>query len=151
MMMDKDLKRFWTKVNKTNTCWLWKGSLKKYGYGQYYARTKKFRAHRYIWERLNGPIPKGLQLDHLCRVRHCVNPKHLDIVTNRENALRGNGITAINARKKECNSGHWLAGKNLIIIKRRGRLPHRKCLQCRRASFRKYYHKNRRLNGGRDV
>lgn len=85
-------RRFWSKVNKT--CWLWTASKKSNGYGEYWDKGKLHRAHKFLWEKLNGPVPTGLQLDHLCRVRSCVNPKHLEAVTSRVNLLRGEGITA---------------------------------------------------------
>jgi hypothetical protein len=63
-------------------------------------------AHRVIYEYLVGPIPDGLSIDHLCRVRHCVNPAHLEPVTHRENVLRGQAPTAVNGRKTRCKRGH---------------------------------------------
>ncbi|MCZ6447620.1 MAG: HNH endonuclease signature motif containing protein [Alphaproteobacteria bacterium] len=70
-------------------------------------------AHRFSYETLVGPIPEGLILDHLCRVRSCCNPSHSEAVTHRVNILRGDGITAINARKLFCKRGHPLFGENL--------------------------------------
>lgn len=80
--------RFWTKVNKTETCWIWMGSKDWQGYGQFWIQKKLFPAHRWSYERLVGPIPVGLQIDHLCRTTSCVNPSHLEPVTQRENVLR---------------------------------------------------------------
>ncbi len=97
--------RFWAKVNKTNSCWLWTGLLSERGYGIFKA-TKKVRAHRFAYELLIGPIPDGLSLDHLCRVRHCVRPSHLEPVTAAENNRRGDGLTAHNMRKTRCLRGH---------------------------------------------
>jgi len=79
-------------------CWLWTASLNAGGYGQFASGSIGTRlAHRWRWEMENGPVPEGLELDHLCRVRHCVNPAHLEPVTRRENLLRGETLTAKNA------------------------------------------------------
>jgi hypothetical protein len=99
------MKRFWDNVAKTETCWLWLGARGGH-YGSYYSDGKSVLAHRFAYEALVGPIPDGLQIDHLCRVRLCVNPAHLEPVTQRENILRGTGPTAVNARKTHCPKGH---------------------------------------------
>lgn len=75
-----------------------------------------------------GKIRKGMQLDHLCRIRHCVNPNHLEVVTPRENILRGFGEGAKNKRKTKCIRGHEFAGKNLKI----DTLGKRVCMKCKR-------------------
>lgn len=103
---------FWAKVEKTDGCWLWTGMLAWNGYGLFYVAKRLKRAHRIAYAELAGPIPEGLSLDHLCRVRHCVNPAHLEPVPNRTNVLRGEGITAQNARKTECIRGHALSPDN---------------------------------------
>ncbi len=72
-----------------NGCWLWKGSLDKDGYGFMGVAEKRFRAHRYSYEQLVGPIPKELEIDHVCKVRACINPAHLELVTYKENMRRG--------------------------------------------------------------
>lgn len=74
--------RFWDKVNKTETCWLWTGSVGTHGYGGFRYDGKVKKAHRVSYEMTNGAIPNGLQVDHICRVRHCVNPDHLRTATN---------------------------------------------------------------------
>ena len=83
------IERFWTLVDKTNTCWLWKGTFFAEGYGAFKLDGKTHRAHRLAWFLVNGKIPKGKCLDHLCRVKSCVNPKHLDVVTWAVNQQRG--------------------------------------------------------------
>ncbi len=111
--------RFWAKVHKTNTCWLWTGAIiANSGYGQFrYARRSGGRvlAHRYAYELLIGLIPEGLVIDHLCRNRACVRPSHLEAVTHRENILRGEGLAAQNARKTHCTQRHPYSGDNLYV------------------------------------
>ncbi len=97
---------FWERVDKTGSCWLWTGHLQSGGYGQMRLDGYLTLVHRIAYQAMVGPVPAGLQLDHLCRVRRCVNPDHLEPVTNRENVLRGAGITAQNAKKTHCKRGH---------------------------------------------
>lgn len=87
-------------------CWLWKASTTTLGYGQVQFEGRLRRAHRVVFETLVGPIPPGLQLDHLCRNPGCVNPAHLEPVTPRENTLRGLAPSAVNSRKIHCPQGH---------------------------------------------
>lgn len=99
--------RFAAKVEKNRKgCWLWTGRVLPTGYGQFFYNGKHRRAHRVAYEWAMGPIPEGLEIDHLCRVRNCVNPKHMEAVTHRENVLRGQTPTGINARKTHCSRGH---------------------------------------------
>lgn len=121
--------RFWAKVNVDGLggCWLWTASLNKYGYARFKSGFH-VTGHRFAYELLVGPIPKGLQLDHLCRVRHCVNPDHLEPVTNHENLLRGLTLPAINAAKTHCPQGHPYSGHNLLL-----RGGGRGCRECRRS------------------
>lgn len=96
-------------------CWVWQGEPTENGYGQYTvgggAERKTYLAHRYVYELLVGPIPEGLDLDHLCRVRLCVNPDHLQPVTRAVNLERGFGGPGLNRRKTTCPKGHLLDGK----------------------------------------
>lgn len=78
--------RFWSFVDKTDTCWFWIGTRSDTGYG---SLPPYVNAHRFAYETFVGPIPKGLEIDHLCRVRACVNPAHLEAVTHQENVRRG--------------------------------------------------------------
>ena len=101
----------WSRIDKTDSCWLWRGPTRS-GYGRVKLNGATRTAHRVVYELLVGPIPDGLQLDHLCRVRNCVNPEHLDPVSARENTLRGNGVAAVHARKTHCSKGHLFDEKN---------------------------------------
>ena len=86
----------------TTPCWIWRGRMLPEGYG-YFAKTRT--AHRFSYQ-LARPIPDGMTIDHLCRVRACYRPSHLEAVPSRVNVLRGVGITAVNARKLHCPAGH---------------------------------------------
>lgn len=104
--------RFWSKVEKTPTCWLWHGATDTKGYGHVWVGRRgedtwrQVRAHRLAYELKVGPIPEGMTLDHLCRNRICVNPEHLEPVTLRENILRGDSIAARHALMTHCPQGH---------------------------------------------
>ncbi len=112
------LRRFWAKVNKTDSCWLWTGATRWGGYGVFHNGVL-VPAHRLSYELARGPIPNGLVLDHLCRVTSCVNPAHLEPVTHRENILRG-------VRKDKCHRGHPYSFENKHVSKS-GRWRCRKC------------------------
>lgn len=119
--------RFFAKVDKTGDCWLWTGCLTHGGYGQLTSENRKWSAHRFAYSLLVGPIPEGLDLDHLCRVRNCVNPAHLEPVTRAENLHRGFGTGfQVNASKTHCAQGHPYDEANTIYSKR-GRI----CRTCR--------------------
>lgn len=126
--------RFWAKVEKTDTCWLWIGGKNHYGYGSY-RHTPDFaaQAHRVAYEAMVGPIPEGLTIDHLCRVPACVNPAHMEPVTRGENVLRGIGASAQNARKTHCPKGHPYDGDNVAVYHIKGRGVQRQCKTCRNA------------------
>jgi hypothetical protein len=111
-------------------CWIWTGYVISSGYGQFGKRT---RAHRYVYELLVGPIPDGLILDHLCRVRRCVNPDHLEPVTMAENTRRGYSPWSKRSRQRYCKRGHPLAGSNLS----QGGRGTRRCLACHREGERR--------------
>jgi hypothetical protein len=95
-------------------CWLWLGEIKPNGYPTHWVDKRHVHAHRFSYERYRGKLAPKLVIDHLCRNRWCVNPDHMEEVTQRVNVLRGIGIPAVNAKKTHCKQGHLLAGDNLI-------------------------------------
>jgi len=97
-------RRFWSKVDKTNSCWLWTDHTTASGYGKFYVNKGEVYAHRHSYEIHRGKIPKGLVIDHLCRVRNCVNPEHMEVVTQRENIVRGLKVTS---KKSGLPRGVW--------------------------------------------
>jgi len=128
--------RFWEKVEKTTTCWNWIAFKDKDGYGKFKPTiTECVRAHRFSYELIKGEIPEGLQLDHICKNKACVNPAHLEIVTCDENIKRAdNQLTTINSKKTHCPLGHPLSDHNLYI-NCRGRRECRTCLKARKDKF----------------
>jgi len=98
--------RFWAKVEITGSCWLWRASNDGHGYGQLSLQRKPIKAHRFAYTLLRGAIPQGLTIDHLCRNRACVNPEHMEVVTQKVNTLRGIGASAKHARATYCLRGH---------------------------------------------
>lgn len=136
-----EVDRFWMKVDAAGDCWLWTGGLQGSGYGGFQAERDGQRyatvAHRYAYQSLVGPIPDGLQLDHLCRVRTCVNPDHLQPVTPRENTLRGNTFQRRNAAKTHCPQDHPYDEDNTLrYVTKRG-VTARACRTCNREKMRR--------------
>lgn len=121
-MTGKVLERFLAKVTRTPGCWVWTGATTTAGYGLLKVQYRKRAAHRLAYEHYIGPIPEGLQVDHLCRVRSCVNPDHLEAVTARENQHRGEQVG-----RTHCPSGHLKSE-----YMRRDRTGHAYCPPCRR-------------------
>jgi hypothetical protein len=133
------IRAFWKRVNKNGPlpldrpelgrCWLWMTGIKGDGYGAFTANGKSLLAHRFSYTILIGPIPDGLELDHLCRRTGCVNPSHLEPVTSLENTQRGERAT-----RTHCRRGHPYSGSNLYL------LPHvkgRDCRTCRKLANQK--------------
>lgn len=126
--------RFWPKVKVAGPteCWHWIAYIHPSGYGMFRRDGRMNVAHRVAYELIVGEIPDGLVLDHLCRVRHCVNPAHLEPVTEAENILRGISVSAINNRKTHCIRGHELTPEN-CYSKRSGVRQCRKCADLSRS------------------
>ena len=125
--------RFWSNVEKTETCWLWTGYTDSDGYGRYGAP----KAYRVAYELAKGAIPEGLEIDHLCRVRHCVNPDHLEAVTREENMRRAF------AAKTHCKRGHEYTAENTY---RAPRSRNRFCRQCANQRAREYRQRQREVS-----
>lgn len=110
-----------------DSCWFWRGGRHhpmphiSYGMFGFFRSTQRASAHRVSYTLFHGDIPRGMQINHLCRVTLCVNPRHLELVTQRENLLRGNTVAARNAAKTICKNGHPLA-------------DNRRCPTCNRES-----------------
>jgi len=122
----------------TEGCWLWTAG-KSAGYGRSrYERGKTRRAHRRVYELLIGPVPEGLELDHLCRNRACCNPWHLEPVTHRENILRGESPMALCAKKTTCVAGHPFSKHGHINVR-----GDRVCLVCDAIRARNYRRRTR--------
>jgi hypothetical protein len=125
--------RFWSKVDKTGDCWIWTGAIASNGYGSFAHST----AHRWAYTHLVGPVPDGMDLDHLCRVRTCCNPMHLEPVTRGENLRRG---YAARGSAGMCQRGHAFTPENTGTNSRSG---HRFCRACSRL-HKQAYKKRRR-------
>ena len=122
-----------------NGCWKWLLYANNKGYGIWNHAGRSILAHVVLWERRNGPVPAGLELDHLCRNRLCVNPDHLEAVTHQENISRGLG-----ARRTHCPYGHPLSGTNLRL----GKDGHRYCKACCRLHGRLWARRKRNTDAG---
>ena len=121
------LERFLSLVDKTSHCWNWKGVFNVYGYGLMHVNGPQIKAHRISYQEFNGPLDEKLVIDHICRNRACVNPKHLRQTTIKQNVLSGEGLSAINLTKDFCVREHPLLGVNLYLHKNK-----RQCKECRK-------------------
>jgi hypothetical protein len=123
-----ELVRFLQHVETGRGCWEWRGHRLQSGYGTASDSRGTEPAHRRSYRLFVGPIGAGLEIDHLCRNRGCVRPDHLELVTHRENLLRGQGVSAENARKSVCVNGHELNFANTYIRKN----GNRDCRVCKK-------------------
>lgn len=136
-------RRFWNKVEVGHPCgcWWWTGAKSRDGYARTYRPTGSRYAHRVAYELLMGPIPTGLELDHLCRNRGCVNPDHMEPVTHVENVRRGTlgSVARLSAAAIDhCPHGHPYNEKNTYIKRPHNgrRYTHRHCRVCLAAQAR---------------
>ncbi len=131
------MKNILTNIAKNKGCWDWLGEINKKGYGRLEYNGKRIKAHRYFYEYFVKPIPNGLEIDHLCRNKRCVNPKHLEAVTHRENIIR-----AWRERIKDipnCLYGHPYSGNNLyMIIEKKNGKTWRACKTCKLEANRRW-------------
>lgn len=125
-------------------CWEWQGGVNDKGYGLFNGDGERY-AHRWSYKSFVGETePFPMTIDHLCRNRACVNPNHLQQITNKENVLRGEGRTSKNAKKTHCLKGHLYDEENTI----RTKPGHRRCAECHRTWSREYYHIVKRRTQG---
>jgi hypothetical protein len=147
--------RYWEKVLKgePGECWTWQGYIdsKGNGYGQFWDGAKLLKAHRYSYEIVNGPIPAGMVIDHVChndsgceevpcKHRACVNPDHLEAVTQSVNSIRGRSGNHQSA-KTRCPSGHEYTPDNIYL---RNAGKHRICKACHLIKTSNYYQSKRK-------
>lgn len=120
-------------------CWLWLGAINTAKRGQITIKGKAYATHRVMYTATRGAIEPGLVVDHLCEVPRCMNPNHLQVVTQRHNVLRSNGITANNHRKTHCKRGHEFTENNT-----RMKGDKRSCITCEKAYKVEYSRINRK-------
>lgn len=125
-------------IKEDNGCWTWLGRKNDGGYGRVRKNRTQYFAHRVAYTISHGPITDGLVIDHLCRNRGCVNPAHLEMVTQQVNVIRG-AIT-VRTSVDECVEGHAITGDN-VMVERRGRV---RCRECYRNYMREYMRKRAR-------
>lgn len=116
-------------------CHEWRGTMSDLGYGLFKVGRKNWKAHKWKYEQLNGTVPEGLELDHLCRNTVCVNPEHLEVVTHGENVRRAR----LGKRRSHCFKGHPLTPDNIYHTKEGSRA----CLICIKAKWKRSYDKKR--------
>ena len=128
--------KFWSRVVKSKHCWIHDYDLNHDGYGRFWDGKKRWYAHVLSYTLLVGPVPEGLELDHTCRVRTCVNPTHLEPVPHPVNVARGEaGLW--NASKEFCKNGHEFTPENTYVYTH-GKYTRRRCNTCNKIRQRTY-------------
>lgn len=131
-----DEERLLRHCERVGDCLIWTGSTNQQGYGVLSVGKRRVRAHQLAYLTWVGPIPEGLELDHLCRTRRCIDPRHLEPVTHWTNLMRGQSPSALNARKTHCPQGHPYDELNTYLTKQNVR----QCRACHRARQLKRHH-----------
>ena len=121
------LDRFWSKVERTKSCWNWKAATYRDGYGIFGLDGGVVRAHRLAYELLVGEIPIDKELHHICKNKLCVNPYHLEAITHREHQRKFNGLISNQLLRIHCPHGHEYNEKNTYVSKKGSRY----CRICR--------------------
>jgi hypothetical protein len=134
-----DEQNLWSKVAKADGCWKWTGSVDRDGYAKYSGRM----AHRLVYLMTHGSVPIDTELDHLCKVRACVNPDHLEPVPHAENNSRSESPSAVHARQTRCVHGHEFTSENTYKNPNTGK---RQCRTCSRLTVARYAQKKREAN-----
>jgi hypothetical protein len=122
---------FWTKTGTATNCLVWRGAQNSKGYGCFAVNGGSQLAHRVAWEDVHGPIPDSLTIDHLCRVRACVNVEHMELVSNAENLRRQPRVLRVGG---ECRNGHRVESVAALYVRRDGT---KECRECIRAAKRR--------------
>jgi hypothetical protein len=133
-------------VTDVHGCWIWQKGLDEDGYGRAKLFSRGWRAHRLAWETYRGPFPEGLVTDHLCRVRSCVNPAHLEPVTVQINNDRGELALYSGIRertKTHCRQGHPYVSENMYVYRRKNGRRNRVCKACHVTAQREHNRRRR--------
>ena len=143
-MTADDVELFDSKVDKSGECWNWTGATCGKGYGRFRINGRLEQAHRVAYTAARGPIPDGLQIDHLCRSKNCVRPDHLEAVTNAENSRRAipfasNHTKGANRNKTHCSRGHEYTAENTLLSKD----YRRDCRMCKADRNRRWIERSR--------
>lgn len=147
----RDDARLWPKIKVHPLgCWTWQGTINHAGYGTFKMKGKRHLAHRLLYELEVGPIPEGLEIDHLCFTRCCCNPAHLEPVTHAENVRRmwaapWTDPNKAQREKTHCKNGHPRTPENTYIQNAAG---HKRCVICARESTLRSYHRRKALRNG---
>jgi len=147
MVVENVYERFFRFIEFRNGCWLWTGFIAPNGYGDFWYEGHSCHAHTSSYRLFRGEIPAGRQIDHLCKVRRCVKPDHMEVVTPRENLMRAETNAAINVAKTQCIWGHPLSGENLYLHKDKDDHMHRRCKVCYARRDRERKQRKKQING----